>query len=149
MLSLPRKQAIKHNPDFFRREMAAGSAANVLDNLFGRTFPAASLRRHVRSFVIDENRTLLKSYPQFCAIGADPGQAGTLSRQVNAGIKILRIPIRSHPFYHVESRGFVLGPPNDGDKDGCTYPDRDFLIELDEQTLDTGSCTQGASVLHG
>lgn len=46
-------------------------------------------------------------------------------------------------FYHVESPVLVLGPPGDGSRDFCTFPNRDFLIEIDEQTLDTGICTQG------
>jgi phenylacetate-CoA ligase len=43
--------------------------------MLGGAFAASQLRIHVRSFVLDENRTLLKSHPQFCAIGADPGQS--------------------------------------------------------------------------
>jgi hypothetical protein len=43
--------------------------------MFGGPFAASRLRIHVRSFVFDENRTLLKSHPHFCAIGADPEQA--------------------------------------------------------------------------
>jgi len=41
--------------------------------MFGGAIAASRLRIHVRSFVFDENRTPLKSHPQFRAIGADPG----------------------------------------------------------------------------
>jgi hypothetical protein len=49
--------------------------------MFGGAFAASQIRLHVRSFVYDENRTLLKSHPQFCAIGADPEQS-SVSRKV-------------------------------------------------------------------
>jgi hypothetical protein len=69
-------QARDHDADLpFRRVLPAGRSADILHYLFGGTFPATRLRSHAHSFVIDENRTLLKSYPQFCAIGADPGQS--------------------------------------------------------------------------
>lgn len=50
---------------------------DVFDHMFGRAFAASRLRIHVRSSVFDENRTLLKSHPQFCAIGADSEQASS------------------------------------------------------------------------
>ena len=55
-------------------EAGPGCPADIFDNMFGRPLAAARLRVHVRSFVYDENQTLLNSQNQFCAIGADPGQ---------------------------------------------------------------------------
>lgn len=41
--------------------------------MFGRPLAAVRLRVYVPSFVYDENRILINSNLQICAIGADPG----------------------------------------------------------------------------
>src|SRR5690606_10072448 len=68
-------KTVQHDPDLvFRGKVPPCRPADVFDHMLGGAFAASRLRIHVRSFVLDENRTLLKSHPQFCAIGADPGQ---------------------------------------------------------------------------
>src|SRR5690606_40817604 len=72
-------KAIQHDPDLvFRGKVPPCRPTDVFDHMLGGAFAASQLRIHVRSFVLDENRTLLKSHPQFCAIGADPGHSITM-----------------------------------------------------------------------
>ena len=72
----------------------ASATADVLDHLLRRLFGSRGFKGHLRSFVsaTGPNQTLLKSQPQFCAMGADGGQRDILPL-ANAELMQLRIRV--------------------------------------------------------